>query len=451
VPFATDRAGRTAAAIIQEGDEHSKRGLYLFDFGRPARGMPLPDSFGAVISAAVSPDGRWIAGGYWRGSAGSPVWDATTWQRLPPIDWGERDLHGFSLGSFSPDGRWLAYGGQSDYRFARVGTWEPGPVIRKHLHSADACAPAFSPDGRLVALPLSYDVVGLYDADTVREVAHLTLPVPLRAITACFSPDGSRLVLTGYNRNVFVWDLRHLREPLAGLDPDWTLPGGSTPPAAADGPPSVTVVGAEATDPQVAYRFGVVRDTAALGLNPLDAETYFRRATVFRRERQFDAALADYDRAALLRPAHAETHYWRGLLRYGRPSRDDRAAAAAALDRAIELDPEWMKAVLLRGSCRQKLGEWAAALEDFDRVLTWLPGHGHARVGRYQCLRQLGRFHEAAAVLTGLLRDYPDAAVYYLWRSECLAHLGETVQAEADRKRHRELTGASGSTTTPDN
>jgi WD40 repeat protein len=45
----------------------------------------------------------------------------------------------------------------------------------------------------------------------------------------CFTPDGSRLVVTTEGQGIQVWDLRLIRQQLAGIGLDWDMP--AYPPA----------------------------------------------------------------------------------------------------------------------------------------------------------------------------------------------------------------------------
>jgi hypothetical protein len=55
----------------------------------------------------------------------------------------------------------------------------------------------------------------------------------------CFSPDGSHLVATHVEfKGIYVWDLRRIREQLAGLGLDWEAP---PYPPAAPRPPTLRV------------------------------------------------------------------------------------------------------------------------------------------------------------------------------------------------------------------
>jgi WD40 repeat protein len=173
--------------------------------GPPIRLRPHGD----VRYIAVSPDGRLVAtGSHWGTKV--KVWQAEDGQLKKdlPVEAG-------SWVGFSPDGQWLATTGD-DLRLWTVADWRQGPEIG----GGDF---AFSPDSKVLAVETGYGSVRLVDPSSGREYARLEDPNQARA-TPSFSPDGSRLILTGIEGHaVRVWDLRALREELAKLDLDWDM------------------------------------------------------------------------------------------------------------------------------------------------------------------------------------------------------------------------------------
>ena len=80
------------------------------------------------------------------------------------------------------------------YQFWRVGTWEPGLRIDQEPNAGGSNPPAFTGDGRLMALGIAPDQVLLADAATGRELARLTTLQPVTPTPLVFSPDGTKLV-----------------------------------------------------------------------------------------------------------------------------------------------------------------------------------------------------------------------------------------------------------------
>jgi tetratricopeptide (TPR) repeat protein len=278
----------------------------VLDRGRPGRRVVLGPLYD-VRQCAVSPDGRWVVtcGWWWDGHSRSVhVWDAASGRHVRelPLEGGT------TLAVFSPDGRWLAtMGGGQAYRLWEVEGWRAGLGF-----DGVGGAPVFSPDGKLLTLADVTGAIRLIDPNTGREVCRLAGPGQVRYVPACFSPDGTRLIATTSDlQELYVWDLRRLRQELKELDLDWAWP--EFPPPQAGGPhpaPTVQVDPGMLREPPFPDdRLTVAVFSVSLGLQPLNPEAYLQRGLAYGRQvmahgRPEDArrALADYDRFLALAP-----------------------------------------------------------------------------------------------------------------------------------------------------
>jgi dipeptidyl aminopeptidase/acylaminoacyl peptidase len=229
------RGGRLAAL------EAARSGVVLSP-DKPAERAFLPQTWAATL--ALSPDGRWAAAGSRR--AGTVcVWDLSasrTVAELPNQDGPAQT----ACAAFSPDGRRLVTSGPREHRVWDVGTWGLIRVLPRDRAETFASPTAFSPDGRLLALCRTQELVQLVEPDTGRELATLTRPAPAGVSGLCFSPDGGRLAVASWSRDVAVWDLRALRRELAARGLDWRPPAGPAPAEPkGGGPVAIHVVGAE--------------------------------------------------------------------------------------------------------------------------------------------------------------------------------------------------------------
>ena len=131
----------------------------------------------------------------------------------------------------------------------------------------------------------------------------------------------------------------------------------------------------------------------AVRCNPGLALARVHRAEAFERASRPDDALADYREATRIDPAHAEAWQAQGRLL---EARGDWAAALNAYDRALAID-QTNADVAMRGALllHRQLGEPAAAVERYRRVLASNPEHYGARYQIAVALLATGRRDEA--------------------------------------------------------
>jgi len=164
---------------------------------------------------AISPDGKWVATRSY-GRAGVRVWDAQTGRAV-----GNLPVDSRARLAFSPDGQWLVTADFAHIRLWKTESWE---LRHGFAQSQSLSAPAFTRDGKMLAVGISHTAVRLINPATGREFATLEAPDPEPLSCLCFTPDGSRLVAACETHVIKVWDLRLIRQQLAEMDLDWDLP-----------------------------------------------------------------------------------------------------------------------------------------------------------------------------------------------------------------------------------
>jgi WD40 repeat protein len=214
-----------AADVALSGD--GRRAAVALGNGRmlahdpdPGRTCELPGDFPLLVHAAVSPDGRWVAGstgGDGQVTHRAVVWDAAAGTVVKRFTAGEVPASGRV--AFSPDGRWLVTAG-GEYRFWEVGTWEPGR--RLAVPPAAVAGPvAFDRAGTTLAVAWGESEVRLCGpaGDPVRVT--LTVPGQTGITSLGFSRAGDRLAVGCGSGVAYVWDLARLRGELAALGLNW--------------------------------------------------------------------------------------------------------------------------------------------------------------------------------------------------------------------------------------
>ena len=125
-------------------------------------------------------------------------------------------------------------------------------------------------------------------------------------------------------------------------------------------------------------------------------------------QNRFEAALASYDRALMIRPGYghgavaiaaARCNSWTAYL-----------DALASYDRALALAPDHAEALSNRGVTLHRLGRFEEALASYDRALAVRPDYAQALCNRGVTLHEMRRFDQALASYAGALAVRPDYA-----------------------------------------
>lgn len=169
-----------------------------------------------------------------------------------------------------------------------------------------------------------------------------------------------------------------------------------------------------------------------LELDPRFAEAYSYRGAVLQDRKQLDAALASYDKAIEVNPYFAEAYYNRGVLRQEANNAD---AAMADYDKAIELVPQFAEAYANRGALLHERKQFEAALASYDKAVELDPRYAEAFLSRGAVLMALDRWNEALASLDRALVLAPNSVDAHCSRGEVLYQLMEPLDAVASFDR----------------
>ena len=204
--------GHTVGLVV------GSRVAWLFDVNSPTQRVHLKfDGAGALGHLAFSADGRRVASSATTGAA-ILVWDTQTGELLRKIP----GLHGRVV--FSPDGRQLVLGTALEYSFWDTTTWQMDAtrsIPRDNLAETTG-ALTFSPDGKMLAIARTRQLVQLIDPASGHELASLTAPKPQTVSWLRFNPRGDQLAVATFDGAVQLWDLGWLSERLRKWGLDWS-------------------------------------------------------------------------------------------------------------------------------------------------------------------------------------------------------------------------------------
>jgi tetratricopeptide (TPR) repeat protein len=146
--------------------------------------------------------------------------------------------------------------------------------------------------------------------------------------------------------------------------------------------------------------------TAVLEINPKHHIALLARATGYLTlpTPKTDEALTDCAKAIALKPLDAEGHCYHALAFWNSLEFDK---AMKAFDRAIELEPDHVKALYYRGCLKQGLGLLDPAVADLSRVLELQPDHDDALKMRARVYWDQRQFDKALADVEQVVRLSP--------------------------------------------
>jgi WD40 repeat protein len=210
------RDGKSLAVVV---DQERGRVLVL----DPTSGSPPVEISGHrnLDRLDVSPDGRWVATGTWRGD-GAKIWDARqgTLERELPVK-------GSTSVLFSPDGGLLVTGSAREYTLWDSATWTALHHLDRSQVGGLPGLAAFRSDGAILAMASTRTRVDLLDVSTKQILAELEAPDSRLVSDLRFCPDGGLLVAAPNSPQVWAWHVPAIRQGLADLGLDWVDSTGS--------------------------------------------------------------------------------------------------------------------------------------------------------------------------------------------------------------------------------
>jgi WD40 repeat protein len=169
---------------------------------------PLAFADDAVEQLAVSPNGKWLACGTYKGPV--CLWDLSQSTNTPRV---LRDHRGSVKNlAISPNGRWLATAGFFDktVRLWDLHTSDPHQSTRAlHGHEAEITSLAFSPDSNRLVTGSEDKSARLWNLNESRRVVSPLVMKGDRTAENSFAlaPDGRRFALLGEDKFLRIWSL----------------------------------------------------------------------------------------------------------------------------------------------------------------------------------------------------------------------------------------------------
>jgi tetratricopeptide (TPR) repeat protein/S1-C subfamily serine protease len=143
---------------------------------------------------------------------------------------------------------------------------------------------------------------------------------------------------------------------------------------------------------QKKFDLAVADYNTAIELTPKEAVFYNVRGNLYYSQKKWDLALADYNQAIQIDPKESASYYNRANIYY---SQDKFDLALADLSKVIELDPKYISAYLGRGFLYEKQKKFDLALADYNQAILLDPQFAEAYANRGVFYKEMNNTQQA--------------------------------------------------------
>ncbi len=169
---------------------------------------------------------------------------------------------------------------------------------------------------------------------------------------------------------------------------------------------------------------------------PNDLPTRLKRAILYQRAENLNAALADFQHLAKVYPRNPDVHIGAGLMlmrqeRY----REAMTHLGAALDLTSPSDPLYLEILAEIGHCNLNLKQYGKAREQFAQVLKLMPKNARAYEGQWEVLQAQELETELLPFLRNWQTNLPDDPRPTLYLARIFERNREPRLAEAEYKQ----------------
>jgi len=182
----------------------------------------------------------------------------------------------------------------------------------------------------------------------------------------------------------------------------------------------------------------------AIRLDPQYVAAYYNRGIVHADLGQYSLAIQSYDEAIRLDPEYAKAYFNRGIAYYILAANE---LAIQSYDEAIRFDPQEAGPYYYRGLSYANLGQNELAIQSYDEAIRLDPQYVYegtkvtAYNSRGYAHYDLGQYELAIQSYDEAIRLNPQDADAYFWRGLAFQALGNSIKAEQDFAKYKELEG----------
>ncbi|MDM8529945.1 tetratricopeptide repeat protein [Anaerolineales bacterium HSG25] len=163
---------------------------------------------------------------------------------------------------------------------------------------------------------------------------------------------------------------------------------------------------------------------------------YIYRGVIYFKLGQYQQGIEDYNKAIEIQPDNVRAYNYRGQ-NYNNLGQYQQAIAD--FDKAIKMLPNNAFAYTGRGSSYAYLGQYQQAIVDYDKAIQIQPNNSVAYNNRGSSYVYLGQFQQAIADFDKAIQIQPNNSVAYKYRGGSYAMLGQYQQALDDYDKAIEI------------
>lgn len=183
------------------------------------------------------------------------------------------------------------------------------------------------------------------------------------------------------------------------------------------------------------YSKSVETLTKVLALDTVNVKALHNRGNTYVFQKEYDKALADFNRALELEPT-ALGYYSRARLL---TEIKDESKAIPDYTKATQLNPRFDAAFSNRGMLFQARGDLTSALQDFSRAISIEPGDGVYYFNRANIFVIQKQYTSAIKDYSRALEIFPRWAEAWRRRAEVYRKIGKPASAAADLRKSKQV------------